>query len=312
MNKLELTSEQKIALEFRHKAARDGKEKDRIKAILLRSEGWNLKLIAQALRLHEGSIKIEAHLIEETYHHQKEIVAYIESNYSQKYSVSGLNKWLKRHGFSYKQPKGVPGKLDAKKQQEFIQTYHELKSSIERDEAIYFMESVHPTQATKLSSGWIKKGTDKHIKTTASHTRINIVGAIRSGHLSAMVSHAYERINKETINDFITLLRQKSDVQGILHLVIDQAGYHKAHAVKEKTEELNIQLHFLPPYSPNLNPIERMWKVMNEQVRNNQHFDSAKEFRQKINQFLNETIPIIGHSLNSRINDNFQIINPAF
>ncbi len=51
MSKLELTSEQKIALEFRHKAARDGKEKDWIKAILLRSEGWNLKLIAQALRL---------------------------------------------------------------------------------------------------------------------------------------------------------------------------------------------------------------------------------------------------------------------
>ena len=51
---------------------------------------------------------------------------------------------------------------------------------------------------------------------------------------------------------------------------------------------------------------------MNEHVRNNQQFDSAKEFRQKINYFLNAIIPIIGASLNSRINDNFQIINPAF
>ena len=53
------------------------------------------------------------------------------------------------------------------------------------------------------------------------------------------------------------------------------AGYHKATIVREKAEELNIKLHSLPPYSPNLNPIERLWKVMNEHVRNNKFFHSA-------------------------------------
>jgi len=42
--------------------------------------------------------------------------------------------------------------------------------------------------------------------------------------------------------------------------------------VAEIATELNIKLHFLPPYSPNLNPIERLWKVMNEKVRNNRFF----------------------------------------
>jgi transposase len=37
--------------------------------------------------------------------------------------------------------------------------------------------------------------------------------------------------------------------------------------VVEKAKELNIKLHYLPPYSPNLNPIERLWKVMNEHAR---------------------------------------------
>ena len=47
-----------------------------------------------------------------------------------------------------------------------------------------------------------------------------------------------------------------------------------------------ITLHYLPPYSPNLNPIERLWKVMNEYVRNNRFFKSAKEFKKEILTFF--------------------------
>jgi len=53
---ISLTPEQKIALEARHKKARDGRERDRIKAVLLRSEGWSIANIAQALRKSEASI----------------------------------------------------------------------------------------------------------------------------------------------------------------------------------------------------------------------------------------------------------------
>ena len=64
--------------------------------------------------------------------------------------------------------------------------------------------------------------------------------------------------------------------------------------VAEKAIELNIKLHFLPPYSPNLNPIKRLWKVMNEKVRNNRLFD--------------DILPDIGHELDARINDNFELL----
>jgi len=52
------------------------------------------------------------HLTEHTWHHQKEIVAYIESMFGVKYAVSGMSKWLRQHGFSYKKPKGIPGKFN--------------------------------------------------------------------------------------------------------------------------------------------------------------------------------------------------------
>ena len=55
------------------------------------------------------------------------------------------------------------------------------------------MDVVHPTQATKITSGLIRKGVDKLIKTIGSRTRLNIVGAIRLGHLEDAVIEQYEK-----------------------------------------------------------------------------------------------------------------------
>jgi transposase len=174
------------------------------------------------------------------------------------------------------------------------------------------MDAVHPTQATKVTSGWIRTGTDKPIETTGSRTRLNIVGAIQLGQLSKTVAYEYDKVNAETMITFIESLCWKSNTRGVIHLVLDGAGYHRAAKFKNRATELGIQLHYLPPYSPNLNPIERLWKVMNEKVRNNQFFHNAKEFRQQINLFFKEILPEIGGSLNTRINDNFQVFDQTF
>jgi transposase len=79
----------------------------------------------------------------------------------------------------------------------------------------------------------------------------------------------YEKVNSETIQVFFTELRAENGTDKCIHLILDGAGYHRGKVVKDKADELNIKLHFLTLYSPNLNPIERLWKVMNEHVRNN-------------------------------------------
>jgi hypothetical protein len=65
------------------------------------------------------------------------------------------------------------------------------------------MDAVHPTQATKITAGWIKTGSAKAIKTTGSRTRINIVRAIRLVYLQDAVIKEYEKtVNSESIIDF--------------------------------------------------------------------------------------------------------------
>jgi transposase len=132
MEILSLTADEKHALEERHKHCRDKRESDRIKAVLLANEDWSSKLIAQALRKHEASIKryltdycqsqkltenrggsegylnekqtqqLIAHLCGHLYFHQHEIVAHIKQRYNVSYTLSGLNKWLHQHNFSCK------------------------------------------------------------------------------------------------------------------------------------------------------------------------------------------------------------------
>lgn len=341
MGKAHLTAEEKINMERRHKQVRDIREGDRIKAVLLSSEGWSTAMIAQALRQHESTIlrhlddyhreqklhcanggsasylddeqtaELVSHLTEQLYSHSHEIATYIQQRWSIDYSIAGLNKWLHQHGFSYKKPKGLPHKVNVAEQEVFIETYEALKASVCEDEPILFMDAVHPTQATKLSHGWIKTGSDKPIKTTGSRTRLNIIGAIRLGHLADTVTAQYKTVNAQAIIEFMPQLRAQYTQAMTLHLILDGAGYHRAKVVAEKAKELNIVLHFLPPYSPNLNPIERLWKVMNETVRNNHYFHNAKEFRQRIDDFFDRILPNSADSLNTRINDNFQRFETA-
>ncbi len=96
-----------------------------------------------------------------------------------------------------------------------------------------------------------------------------------------------------------------------VHLVLDGSAYHRSELVKNAAKVLNIELHYLPPYSPNLNPIERLWKVMNEHVRNNIYFPSKPEFTSAIKEFFDVTLPEVAGTLVSRITDNFQILKPA-
>jgi transposase len=98
----------------------------------------------------------------------------------------------------------------------------------------------------------------------------------------------------------------------VINLTLDGAGYHRSNEVKEAAKRFNIKLHYLPLYSPNLNPIERLWKVRNEHARNGEYFATTKEFRQKTNDFFAITLPRIANSLDSWINDNFQTLTPAY
>ncbi len=100
---------------------------------------------------------------------------------------------------------------------------------------------------------------------------------------------------------------ERYQLEQTIHIVLDGAAYHRSELVRSAAKELNI----VPPYSPNLNPIERLWNVMNEHVRNDIYFSSKQAFSSAINEFFDVTLPEIAGSLVSKITDNFQLQKPA-
>jgi transposase len=129
-------------------------------------------------------------------------------------------------------------------------------------------------------------GQSKPIETTASRTRINLIGALSLSNVSKPIISSYTTVDGDAIVDFLHQIRKYSKIKGTIHLVLDQAGYHRCFEVVTAAEKLNMKLFYLPPYSQNLNSIERLWKVMNDHARNNRFFKTADEFRQSINKFL--------------------------
>ena len=170
-----LKDQERAQLRAQHKKERDGRIRDRIKAILLYDSGWTPQEIAEALLISDQAIrehvreyqeshkltpmsggseeklseeqsqKLAAHLEAYTYLYVKDITAYVETTFKVSYSVPGMTHWLKRHRFSYKKPAVVPGKANLEQQQAWLQEYEKLRLGLSEDETIGFIDGVHPT-----------------------------------------------------------------------------------------------------------------------------------------------------------------------
>lgn len=334
---IDLTNNEKEELEKRHRKERDRRVADRIKAVLLSAEGWTQKQIAQALRIryetvqdhlndyrkhqklkpvnggsksqlttHESRQLIH-HIERTTYTKALSICAYVKETFGVEFTVSGMTKWLTRHGFSYKKPKGTPAKADKKEQAEFIAYYENLLNTLPENEPLEFADAVHPTMATKVAYGWIRKGEDKLIETTASRTRINLLASINLETMEVTLNE-HQTIDSQAMKLHFRALRQKYPNAPNIHVILDRGRYNTSLETLRAAEKYGIILHHLPPYSPNLNPIERLWKLMNECVRDNRVFQSVSDFTHSILGFFQNTWPRIALNMTDRINDNFQIL----
>lgn len=254
----------------------------------------------------EEIAELSIHLENNNYTMVKDICAYIEKQYGVEYTVTGMNKLLHRIGFVYKKPKLVPGKLDVDRQEEFKLQYNLLKENLQNNEAIYFMDSVHPQYQARARYGWIKRGTEKTLPTNSGWKRKHIIGAIDISNLD-VVQADKPKVNGEYIIEFLEKLEANTEGKDKVYLICDNAGYHKSKIVKEHLKNSKIELIYLPPYSPNLNPIERLWKFMHSKTTINRYYENFEKFSEKIEQFFVD-IAKYRNELRKLINDNFQTI----
>ena len=81
-------------------------------------------------------------------------------------------------GFEYRKPRALPRVANSETHAEFIAFYQDLMTKLPADEAVYFADAVHPEHQTKPAFGWVRKGSNPAVKTTAGRGRVNIHGAV--------------------------------------------------------------------------------------------------------------------------------------
>ena len=210
-----LTEEQKKEFLSELRLEKNRKYADRIRTILLLNKGEPISKIAEYFYLTDNSVrnyknrytegslegllndyhtgrssylspKEQKELIVEleskVYPTTKSIISYVKEEFRVVYTIGGMTSLLHKLGFSYKKPKGVPGKAKRKEQEAFLEEYNEVKDK----GLVYFADSTHPMLNPVLSSGWIRKRKEFDVKTNSGRERVNINGAIEINTLSVV------------------------------------------------------------------------------------------------------------------------------
>ena len=338
MRDYKLPTEKIAELERLHRSLRDKRQADRIKAVIALSKGWSAAQIAEILLFDEKTSRkyferyqqdglpallddnysgaepkldehqmseLQAHLEEYIFPDAKSVIAYIQKQYRINYSLSGVTDLLHRLGFSYKKPTHVPGKQDPAKQQAFLEEYEQIKGDKGENDPIYFADATHPQHNSVPSYGWIKKGQKKELKANCGRQRLNINGAINIETLEPTTGF-YGTINADSTIDLFSKIEAKHLDAETIYIIVDNARYYRSRLLKEALEGTKIKLIFLPPYSPNLNLIERYWKFFKKTVLNNRYYETFEAFKDVAKSFFRKRKKYLPE-LRTLLTENFQI-----
>ncbi len=204
----------------------------------------------------------------------------------------------------------IPAKADPEEQATYLQ--HELEPRLAEAQAgtraVFFVDAAHFVLTSFL--GFLWSWVRVFIQAPAGRQRFNVLGALNA------ITHELITVTNDT---YITaesvsrLLRQLADLNlGVpITVFLDNARYQKCALVREAAALLNIELCFLPAYSPNLNLIERLWKFVKKQCLYSKYYADFATFTAAITDCLNQTHTTHRAALDSLLTLRFQRFEKA-
>jgi transposase len=234
--------------------------------------------------------KLDDFVADKSFSDTKPIISQIKSRFKVTYSVSGITKLLKRLGFSYKEKVALPSKLNLEKQEEFVKNYNLLQSNLTDTSAIFFMDAVHPQHNTHTLKAWLRKGKPSYILTNSGRNRLNINGLYNAHNQDVIVTY-HKTINAQATIELFEKLKRQYPFHEKLYVIADNAKYYVSKVLKAYLiQNPIINLIHLPPYSPNLNLIERLWKYTRKEIINPHYHEKFESFSDSIKTFFDNII----------------------
>lgn len=335
-----LTAEEYATLKGRYKAEKDRKKAERINIILLLHQGYQQKEVAQILHLEEDTVskwkiafenrqdltswsathyvpyfgkistvhmrQVRQYLATFKVSNKNEIRSFLTVTSAANYSLSGVQKLLPRIGISQQLIHRLPGKCPLAAQTKWVEEFQVALAAKSAQEVFLFLDAVHPSHNTTYSKIWTQKGQPRYIQSNTGRERLNLCGAYNPENQDFTFIEA-ATINTDSMLDLLRAIGHKYALAKRVTIYLDNATYQKNKRVAAFLAEYsNLTLRFLPPYSPNLNLVERLWKFANEKVVNLKYYPFFTQFKSIILDFY-QNLNIYKEELKQRITYNFQL-----
>jgi transposase len=208
----------------------------------------------------------------------RRVAAIIRSHFGVSYHPHHVAKLLRARGFSVQKPQRMLALADAAAQYRWeSKVKPQIAQRARRKAATIFFEDemTLATQST-VQRTWARVGQTPQCHTFGRYKGVKAFGAV-SGLGGFRYRVQLDYFSQQTSRAFLVAFRASTD--GYLIFIIDGAPYHKSEAVTDFAQEPRneMELYYLPGYSPELNPQEHVWKVFRKQHTHNRCFPSTAE-----------------------------------
>ena len=215
----------------------------------------------------------------------------IQDQFGKVLATKYIPEFLRSIGLSFKKARIDCGAKNEVLRSKWIErTWPKILETADKQDAhIFFGDEAYFSIFGTASYSWSLTGVETVVASTGSKENVHIIGAIN---FSTGKTHALMleegRIDADVYICFLkTLLKE---TRKPIHLIIDNARYHKCAKINEfvALHSNRLTVHYLPPYSPDYNPIEGLWKKLKQTTTHNVYFESIEALWASLSKGLQE------------------------
>ena len=193
-------------------------------------------------------------------------------------STETVRRGLHRMEFVWRRPRPVVGPRDPDYDAK-LRKIRRLLASLPADETVVFQDEVDVHLNPKIGSQWMVRGQQAEVITPGNNEKRHLAGSLHWRTGTLLLSSPGTQRNAQLFLAHLDDLRFRLRSFQKIHVICDNARFHDCHAVRAYLAKWGhrIELHYLPKYAPETNPIERVWWHLHETITRNHRCQSLEE-----------------------------------
>jgi putative transposase len=205
-----------------------------------------------------------------------------------------VRRMLHRGNLVYRRPRPVPPPNEEQRRVKLAEL-RKLLEELPADETAVWQDEVEVHTNPKIGRMWMPKGQQAKVQTPGTNTKRHLAGSIhwRTGQVFVTEAAPKQKRDSGFFLQHLDDLRRRLRRYKKIHVICDNAGFHTSHEVIQYLweHEDRIEVHLLPNYSPDYNPIERVWWHLHENITRNHRCKDLGELLDRVFLWLEQGNP---------------------